>query len=229
MRLRRRDADVRERHDRMVVGDVVRVRRACAPPRRRRRQVEDEQHVLAVGQHGLHEAVVGQVVRRHVPLHPVDDVTVAVAHRGGGDRVDIRAGELLGDRVALVPFAAHRRQQPALALVIGGDVDPPGRRRVHHPGEPVGDPPDLLLHEHLLQHRASGTADRRAACSSRTGRARALPCDVRRRSRRAALRRRVRPSTSNGVSSSANSRAASRMRRSSSLRPYIVLQLPTID
>ena len=43
-----------------------------------RRQVDDQQHVLArvrsVGEHGLDEAVVGEVVRRDVPLGAVDDV-----------------------------------------------------------------------------------------------------------------------------------------------------------
>ena len=69
-------------------------------------------------------------------------------------------GELLGDRVRLVLLAPHRGQQPALALVVGGHVDPPLRRRGHHPGEAVGDPAALFLHQHLLQRGAARTAHR---------------------------------------------------------------------
>ena len=151
--------------DRMLVGDVVRIVRRANHFHARPRQVDHQQHVVArvlpVGQHRLDEHVVGEVERRDVPLDPVDDVLVAVAARGGLQRGHVGPGELLGDRVRLVLLAAHRGQQPALALVVGGHLGPPLRRRRHHPGEAVGDPAALLLHQHLLQRRAARTADRR--------------------------------------------------------------------
>ena len=50
-------------------------------------------------------------------LRAVQDVVVAVAPRGRLDRVDVGAGALLGDRVALVAFAAHGRRDPAFDLL----------------------------------------------------------------------------------------------------------------
>ena len=160
-----RNPDVVERHDRVLVGDVVRIVRCANHFHARPRQIDHQQHVvtrmLAGRQHGLDEDVVGEVVRRDVPLDPVDHVLVAVAARGGLQRRHVGAGELLGDRVRLVLLAAHRRQQPALALVVGGHLGPPLRRGGHHPRQAVGDPAALFLHQHLLQGRAARTAHRR--------------------------------------------------------------------
>jgi hypothetical protein len=110
---------------------------------------------VATDQNRLHEAVVGQVVGRDVPLDAVDHVLVAVPACGGRQRGDVRAGELLGDGVRLVLLTPHGGQQPPLTLDVGGDVDPPLRRGGHHPPEPVGRPAALLLHQHLLQRGAA--------------------------------------------------------------------------
>ena len=100
-------------------------------------QVDDEHRVLTgvrrLGELGLEEAVAGAVVRRHVPLDPVEHVLLAVAARGRLDRVDVGAGALLGDRVALVHLAPHRRCQPALALRRRRDLGEPQRRGVDDP------------------------------------------------------------------------------------------------
>ena len=108
-----------ERHDRMLVGDVMRIVRRANDFHPRPRQVDDQQHVLAVvfaaHQTGLDEQVLGQVVGRDVPLDPVDDVLVALPTCGRLQRGDVRPGELLGDGVGLVLLAPHRGQQPALA------------------------------------------------------------------------------------------------------------------
>jgi hypothetical protein len=150
--------DVSERNDRVVVGDVVHVRRRADYRDTVRRQVDDQQHMLVGRQLRLHEAVIGDVVRRHVPLDAVDDVLVAVALGRGLDRVHVGPCELLGDRIALVPLATRRRHEPALPLVVGRDVRPPRRRRAHDPCDAVRNAPDLLLHEHLLEHRVARAA-----------------------------------------------------------------------
>ena len=95
-----------------------------------------------------------------MPLDAVDNVLVAVAACGGLQRGHVGAGELLGDGIRLMLLAAHRRQQPPLALIIGRHLHPPLRWGGHHPAQPIGHPPALLLHQHLLQRRAAGAADR---------------------------------------------------------------------
>ena len=196
-----RHADVRERDDRVLVGDVVRILRRAHHLHTRPRQVDDQQHVitrmLAALQHGLDEDVIGEIERRDVPLGSVDDVLVTGrivnAARGGLQPGNVGAGELLGDRVRLVLLAAHRRQQPALALVLGGHVDPPLRRRGHHPGQPVGDPPGLFLHQHLLQRRASRATHRRRHVGGVQAQFDCPSLDARRSVPWAAFRPRVRP------------------------------------
>ena len=158
-----RHPDVLERHDRVVVGDRVGVRRSADHADAGRVLVGDEQRLLAGvlpgGQHRLEEHVVGLVVRRHVPLHAVQDVVVTVA-RGRRLQVgDVGAGVLLGDRVALLAPALDGRQQVGLALVVVGHGGPPAGRRGEAPGEGVGDPAALLLHEDLLEGAAAATAE----------------------------------------------------------------------
>jgi len=114
--------------------------------------------VRAVGEHCLDEAVVGEVVRRHVPLDAVHDVRIPVEARGRRQVADVAAGVLLGDRVALVPLAADGRPQPPLELLLGRHLRPPLRRGVQAPRHAVGDPPDLLLHQDLLQRREARAA-----------------------------------------------------------------------
>ena len=89
--------------------------RACPCPRRtsRARPRAAPPSILR-----LEEAVVGRVERGDVHLHAVQDVVVAVPARRGGDRVDVGAGALLGDRVALVALAADRRDDPRLHLLL---------------------------------------------------------------------------------------------------------------
>ena len=121
--LRGGHADVVERDDRVGVGVRVRVPRLAHQADARRVLVDDEHRVLALvlaaDELRLEEEVVGAVVRRHVHLLAVQHVVVAVASRGGLDRVDVGAGARLGDRVALVALAADRRLQPPLDLLVG--------------------------------------------------------------------------------------------------------------
>ena len=95
-----------ERDDRVVVGDGVRVRRCADHADARGRQVDDEHRVLAgvvtTDQLGLEERVRRLVEGRHVPLHAVEQVVVAVASGGGRQVVDVGTRVLLGDGVALL-------------------------------------------------------------------------------------------------------------------------------
>jgi hypothetical protein len=111
------------------------------------------------GQLALEEHVVGVVEGGHVPLDPVQQVAVAVAAGGGLDGVDVGAGPLLGDGVALAALAADGRHHPAVQLLGGGHLGQPGGRGVHHPAEGVGDPADLLLDQHLLEGREAAPAE----------------------------------------------------------------------
>ena len=111
------------------------------------------------GQLALEEHVVGVVERGHVPLDPVQEVAVAVAGGRGTDGVDVGAGALLGDGVALAALAADGRDHPAFQLLGGGHLGQPGRRGVDHPAESVGDPADLLLHQHLLEGAEAAPAE----------------------------------------------------------------------
>jgi hypothetical protein len=125
-------------------------------------QVDHEHRVGArvrpAGQLGLEEHVVGVVERGHVPLDAVQHIGVAVGARCRLDGVDVGAGALLGDRVALAPPAADGRQDPAVQLLLGGHLRQPGRRRVDDPAKGVGGPADLLLHQHLLEGREAAAA-----------------------------------------------------------------------
>ncbi len=128
------------------------------------RVVVHEQHrvlagVLAVGDLALEEDVVGGVERRHVHLHAVQHVVVAVPADGRGDGVDVGARALLGDRVALVSLAAHGWFDPSRHLLGRHDRGCPRGRRVHAPAERVGDAAELLRDERLLQHRHPAAAD----------------------------------------------------------------------
>ena len=156
------DAHVLERDDRVVVADRVRVGRGPDHADARGRQVDQEHRVLAVvrpaRQPGLEEGEVGGVVRGDVPLDPVEHVLVAVAVRGGLDRVDVRPRALLGDRVALLAVARDRRPDVALELVGRRDLRQPGRRGGRHPAERVGHPAHLLLDQHLLERGAAAAA-----------------------------------------------------------------------
>jgi hypothetical protein len=88
-----------------------------------------------------------------------EEVAVAVAQRGGLDGVDVGAGALLGDRVALPPLAADGGHHPALELLVGGHLRQPGGGRVDHPTEGVGGAADLLLHQHLLERREAAATE----------------------------------------------------------------------
>jgi len=94
-----------------------------------------------------------------VPLDPVEHVAVAVAGGRGLDGVDVGAGALLGDGVALAALAADGRHHPAVQLLGGGHLGQPRRRGVDHPAEGVGDPADLLLDQDLLEGREAAPAE----------------------------------------------------------------------
>ena len=208
-----------------IVCEYAGVRTTRTPGRR---QVDEEHRVLAVvvaaHQPRLEEGVRRLVVRRDVPLLAVQDVVVAVPPRGGRQVGDVGPGVLLGDGVALRP---PRRAPWAAASARAGTASPPPaattRGSGHAPGERVRDPAALLLDEHLLQ----------GACSPRPPSAAGMFVAVRPSSQRPGRggprrpRRASRPScssasTSYGISSSANARAAACSSRSDSVRRYMV-------
>src|SRR5215210_682593 len=115
--------------------------------------------VLATRELRLEEDPVGRVVRGHVHLRAVQDVIVAVPTGGRLDRVDVGAGGLLGDRVALVALASHGRLDPPFDLLRRADGRRPGRGRVNAPAERVGHPADLLRNEDLLESRESAASE----------------------------------------------------------------------
>ncbi len=119
--MRRRHADVLERDDGVRVRVRVGVRRLAHEPHARGVLVDEEHRVRAgvrpLGDLRLEEDPVGRVVRRHVHLLAPQHVVVAVAARGRLDRVDVGARAGLGDRVALVPLATDRRDDPPLELL----------------------------------------------------------------------------------------------------------------
>ena len=114
--------------------------------------------VRAAVQLGLEEREVGGVVGGDVPLGAVQQITVTVPAGGRLDRRHVGARALLGDRVALLALAPHGRAHVPLELVLGGHGRQPGRGSGGHPAQRVGDPPGLLLHQHLLQRGASAAA-----------------------------------------------------------------------
>ena len=158
----RRDQDVLEGHDRVVVADRVRVGRGAHHPDAGAGQVHDEHGVLTVvraaSQPGLEERVVGGIERGHVPLDPVQAVAVAVPVGGGLDGRHVGPGALLGDRVALLALTLDGRAHVAVELGRGGHRREPGRRRGRHPAERVGHPAHLLLDQDLLERGAATPA-----------------------------------------------------------------------
>ena len=86
-----------------------------------------------------------------MPLHPVQDVVVAVAGDGGADTVDVGPRALLGDGVALAQLPADRWDDPFLHLVVRGDVRQPPGGGVEDPPEGVGHPAGLFLDQDLLE------------------------------------------------------------------------------
>ena len=162
--MRRRHPDILERDDRVVVVERVGVRGGAYDAHAGSVDVDDEERLVAGvragGQDCLEERVGRMVERRHVPLHAVQNVVVAVAARSGLQVRHVGPGVLLGDRVALLHLAAHGREEPGRALVVVGHVGPPGRRSRQAPGQAVGDPAGLLLHQHLLEGCAALPADR---------------------------------------------------------------------
>jgi hypothetical protein len=92
-------------------------------------------------------------------LGAVQHVLVPVPANRGRDRVDVRARTLLGDRVALVPLAADRRDDPSFELLGSHDGGRPCRRGVDAPPERVGHPAELLGDERLLEHGHPGAAE----------------------------------------------------------------------
>ena len=220
-----RNSDVVERDDRVLVGDVVRIVRCANDFHPRPRQIDHQQHVvtgvLTGRQHRLDEDVVGEVVRRDVPLDPVDHILVAVAACGGLQCRNVGPGELLGDRVRLVLLAAHRRQQPALQLVVGGHLGPPLRRRAPSPRRGRWSPAHTVPAPAPAAGPCSPARPPTSACSWRTdpGRCARLECS-------AVSSLGSRPpansaSTSCGINDSTKARAVSWIRRSSSVSPYI--------
>ena len=161
--VRRRDPDVLEGDDRVVMADRVGVGGRADHANAWGGQVDQEHGVLAgvraAGQLGLEEGIVGRVIRGDVPLDPVEHVPVLLEAGRGLDVVNVRSRALLGDRVALLTIAADRGPDVALDLIGGGHLGQPRRRGGRHPAERVGDPAHLLLDQRLLQRRAAAAAE----------------------------------------------------------------------
>src|SRR5829696_3866026 len=124
------DTDVLEGDHRVVVGVGVAVGGGPHHPDAGAVDVEHEQGVGAgvgpAGQLALEEHVVGVVEGGHVPLDPVEQVVVAVAGGRGLDGVDVGAGALLGDGIALAALTADGGRHPAVQLLLAGHLGQPG-------------------------------------------------------------------------------------------------------
>ena len=107
---------------------------------------------------GLKEGVPRGVVGGDVPFHAVEHVLVALTARRGHDGIDVGAGSLLGDRVALFDLAPDAGKDVPLELIRRRHRREPGRRRGRQPRQCVGHPADLFLHEDLLEHAAAAPA-----------------------------------------------------------------------
>ena len=91
------------------------------------------------------------IAARHEPLFARD---VKTARHALGCRLDaggVGARVTLGDGVRVGTLARQRRQEIRLNLLGGAE-----RQNVvtptHQPPEPVGDAPELLVHDHVLHH-----------------------------------------------------------------------------
>ena len=190
---------------------VWRVRRCADHADARGRQVDDEHRVLAgvvtADQLGLEERVRRLVEGRHVPLHAVEQVVVAVASGGGRQVVDVGTRELLGDGVALL---RSRRARSARATGSPGTASPPQaasrvaspspRPARWSPGRPAPAPAPVAASSSprppsstamLVAHRPSSLA--RSWCAEATPGGSSPPF--------------ISASTSNGISSSVKARA----------------------
>ena len=85
--MRCRYADIGQRHDRMLIGNVVGVLRTAHHLHAGPGQVDHQQDmvaiVIATVETGLDEHVIGEVVRGDMPFDAVDDVVIAVAAGSG--------------------------------------------------------------------------------------------------------------------------------------------------
>ena len=97
--------------------------------------------MLPLGQHGLEEHVVGLVVRGHMPLHAVEDVVFRRRGLRWLQVGDVGAGEVLGQRVALVSPALDGRDQVGLALMVVGDAGTSRGGVVRHQARALVDRP----------------------------------------------------------------------------------------
>ncbi len=123
-------------------------------------------------------AIVGHVGACAPDLLAVDDVLVAVPHRAGAQRREVRAG--LGFREALAPhvLAPQDAREVERALFVGSFRDE-GRARVHHAHEVDADVrgvgPRVLLQVHeLLAHRKAPASERLRPVQARVARLREL-------------------------------------------------------
>ena len=192
-----------EQDRRVAVRVVVRERRVLEERDAGDVAVDQEQRrqaVVAVDDVDHDDVVVGHVAGGDEPLLGLDPEAAVRAHGRAGDAAGVGAGVALGDRVRVGALAAQARLQVALDLlrraeaehVVGARPAPPDGVRVAA---------ELLVHDHLLDHRTSrrrrgSSGGRRRPCPSARG--------VRgsRASRRRHERRAARPSARAGCSTS---------------------------
>ena len=159
-----RDAGVLEHELRVAVGERVHVVGVVLDADARDVVVDEEQRrqqPVAVHDVGVEDHEVRVVRAGHEPLLAVEDVLAGrgVADRGRPQRARVRAGAVLGDRVAPRALAAHRRVEVARPLlgvamdqgvVRPRDVRPQAARAL----------PELLVDQHLLERRPALPAER---------------------------------------------------------------------
>ncbi len=145
---------------RVAVRVVVRERRIFEERDAGDAAVDQEQRrqpVVAVDDVDHDDVVVGHVAGGDEPLLGLDAEAGVGAHRGAGDAVRVGARVALGDGVGVGALAAQARLEVALDLlgraeaehVVGAGPAPPDGVRVAA---------ELLVHDHLVDHRHLGAA-----------------------------------------------------------------------
>ena len=153
---RRRDPDVGQHELGMPVGEGVGVVRVVLDDHPGRVVVDQEEGrpaLVAVDDEAVEDHEVGVVRPGHEPLLAVEDVLAGrrVADGGRAERARVRAGAVLGDRVAPRALAPERRVEVAPALLrVRVEQDVVGARDVRP--QAAGRLAELLVDQDLLEH-----------------------------------------------------------------------------
>ena len=161
---RGRHADIAQDELRVAVGERVGVVGVVLHDDAGRVVVHEKERresPVAVGHHAMEDHEIGVVRPGDEPLLAVEAVVPArrVTDRGGAERSGVRAGLVLGDRVAPRALAAQARVEVAPPLVgVRMEQDVVGARDVRP--QAARGLAELLVDEDLLEDRPALTADR---------------------------------------------------------------------